>query len=126
MLPVNWMRFSKNKNRPSTSRKKAGSSTIQVRDDPLRKNGEKKSRNLTISGLFPHFCHPIGGDKRDRTADLLNAIQALSRLDDYTPTFPQADRLYPHCILEILQPYQAAPIRLTKNCSMLILNLILS
>ncbi len=79
MLPVNWMRFSKNKNRPSTSRKKAGSSTIQVRDDPLRKNGEKKSRNLTISGLFPHFCHPIGGDKRDRTADLLNAIQALSQ-----------------------------------------------
>ncbi len=68
----------------------------------------------------------FGGDKRDRTADLLNAIQALSRLDDYTPTFPQADRLYPHCILEILQPYQAAPIRLTKNCSMLILNLILS
>jgi len=28
-----------------------------------------------------------GGDKRDRTADLLNAIQALSRLDDYPPTF---------------------------------------
>ena len=28
----------------------------------------------------------IGGDKRDRTADLLNAIQALSQLS-YTPTF---------------------------------------
>ena len=27
-----------------------------------------------------------GGDKRDRTADLLNAIQALSQLS-YTPTF---------------------------------------
>ncbi|MBP2628903.1 MAG: hypothetical protein H6Q68_3614, partial [Firmicutes bacterium] len=26
-----------------------------------------------------------GGDKRDRTADLLNAIQALSQLS-YTPT----------------------------------------
>ena len=27
-----------------------------------------------------------GGDKRDRTADLLNAIQALSQLS-YTPVF---------------------------------------
>ena len=27
---------------------------------------------------------PFGGDKRDRTADLLNAIQALSQLS-YTP-----------------------------------------
>ena len=31
---------------------------------------------------------PFGGDKRDRTADLLNAIQALSQLS-YTPrSFP--------------------------------------
>ena len=30
------------------------------------------------------FCVPFGGDKRDRTADLLNAIQALSQLS-YTP-----------------------------------------
>ena len=28
-----------------------------------------------------------GGDKRDRTADLLNAIQALSQLS-YTPEYP--------------------------------------
>ena len=28
----------------------------------------------------------VGGDKRDRTADLLNAIQALSQLS-YTPIF---------------------------------------
>ena len=28
----------------------------------------------------------LGGDKRDRTADLLNAIQALSQLS-YTPKF---------------------------------------
>ena len=40
---------------------------------------KKKSRNLTISRLS-------GGDKRDRTADLLNAIQALSQLS-YTPMF---------------------------------------
>ena len=30
------------------------------------------------------FLYPCGGDKRDRTADLLNAIQALSQLS-YTP-----------------------------------------
>ena len=34
--------------------------------------------------VFP--CVPSGGDKRDRTADLLNAIQALSQLS-YTPTY---------------------------------------
>ena len=43
-------------------------------------------------GLFSHenkpFCVPFGGDKRDRTADLLNAIQALSQLS-YTPKYFQ-------------------------------------
>ena len=39
----------------------------------------KKTRN----SLFQVF---FGGDKRDRTADLLNAIQALSQLS-YTPIF---------------------------------------
>ena len=34
------------------------------------------------TGTFNDF----GGDKRDRTADLLNAIQALSQLS-YTPIF---------------------------------------
>ena len=38
---------------------------------------------MIISQLFLRF--PFGGDKRDRTADLLNAIQALSQLS-YTPT----------------------------------------
>ncbi len=33
-----------------------------------------------MSGLFIHF----GGDKQDRTADLLHAMQALSQLS-YTP-----------------------------------------
>ena len=37
----------------------------------------KKRPQTKVSGLF-------GGDKRDRTADLLNAIQALSQLS-YTP-----------------------------------------
>ena len=31
-----------------------------------------------------HLANFLGGDKRDRTADLLNAIQALSQLS-YTP-----------------------------------------
>ena len=34
--------------------------------------------------LFEQFRITVGGDKRDRTADLLNAIQALSQLS-YTP-----------------------------------------
>ena len=40
--------------------------------------------------VFSAFCHNSlqvdGGDKRDRTADLLNAIQALSQLS-YTPKY---------------------------------------
>ena len=53
------------------------------------KNKRKSPENQWFSGLG-------GGDKRDRTADLLNAIQALSRLDGYPPAFMQAHRLYPH------------------------------
>ena len=34
----------------------------------------------------------VGGDKRDRTADLLNAIQALSQLS-YTPTSRSYDSI---------------------------------
>ena len=33
--------------------------------------------------LLPYFC-AVGGGKRDRTADLLHAMQALSQLS-YTP-----------------------------------------
>ena len=39
----------------------------------------KNPENQWFSGFF-------GGDKRDRTADLLNAIQALSQLS-YTPIY---------------------------------------
>jgi hypothetical protein len=60
-------------------------------------------------GLFSHenkpFCVPFGGDKRDRTADLLNAIQALSQLS-YTPMFNFccfADRT--NCILAEYYPF---------------------
>ena len=43
--------------------------------------GNKKRPETEVSGP--------GGDKRDRTADLLNAIQALSQLS-YTPIFSYA------------------------------------
>ena len=41
----------------------------------------------------------FGGDKRDRTADLLNAIQALSQLS-YTPICPKA--VAPQLLLDFL------------------------
>ena len=37
---------------------------------------------------------PFGGDKRDRTADLLNAIQALSRLDRLHTPLNRAKRAF--------------------------------
>ena len=43
----------------------------------------EKQRKSSKNRSFWNFC---GGDKRDRTADLLNAIQALSQLS-YTPIF---------------------------------------
>ena len=42
----------------------------------------KKRLKAVVSSLFS--LSGVGGDKRDRTADLLNAIQALSQLS-YTP-----------------------------------------
>ena len=45
---------------------------------------------VEISGIEPLTC----GDKRDRTADLLNAIQALSQLS-YTPK-KHLKLYYPH------------------------------
>ena len=45
----------------------------------------KKPRKRSVFKAFRGSLNePFGGDKRDRTADLLNAIQALSQLS-YTP-----------------------------------------
>ena len=44
----------------------------------LQKRKRKRTGSLVLPVRF------TGGDKRDRTADLLNAIQALSQLS-YTP-----------------------------------------
>ena len=46
----------------------------------------KKEKHLTKYPVLSSACAIGGGDKRDRTADLLNAIQALSQLS-YTPIF---------------------------------------
>ena len=40
----------------------------------------------TMTHTFKCVSHYFGGDKRDRTADLLNAIQALSRTTGYAPS----------------------------------------
>ena len=48
----------------------------------------KSKEKVLKTEVFRTFC---GGDKRDRTADLLNAIQALSQLS-YTPIFTFAVR----------------------------------
>ena len=52
----------------------------------------KKEKSTEISRFQCFF----GGDKRDRTADLLNAIQALSQLS-YTPIFCQFS--LPTCLI---------------------------
>ena len=49
---------------------------------------KKSTGNIAVSGNL------FGGDKRDRTADLLNAIQALSQLS-YTPK-KHLKLYYPH------------------------------
>ena len=73
-------------------------------------------------GLFSYenkpFLHPFGGDKRDRTADLLNAIQALSQAIISMPPFMSngndKERNF-HATISIV----------FKNCSMLIFSVIL-
>ncbi len=46
--------------------------------------GQKVRKTRLFDGKSLVFAIESGGDKRDRTADLLNAIQALSQLS-YTP-----------------------------------------
>jgi hypothetical protein len=48
-----------------------------------KRQQQAKIKNL-VTVVITRFL--VGGDKRDRTADLLNAIQALSQLS-YTPEF---------------------------------------
>ena len=63
--------------------------------DSGQDSGQKKLRRVyCFTGMkkaLKHKCFKasFGGDKRDRTADLLNAIQALSQLS-YTPICKKA------------------------------------
>ena len=56
----------------------------------------QKSPGTLRSQGFPHAVSLAfhGGDKRDRTADLLNAIQALSRLDRLHTPLNRANRAF--------------------------------
>ena len=76
--------------RPNLGHKKGGVHTERPPLGVLRWQGYADFIIEKGKGLFSHenkpFCVPFGGDKRDRTADLLNAIQALSQLS-YTPIF---------------------------------------
>ena len=56
-------------------------------EPPTSRLSGVRSNRLSYKPIFPAFRlfpQAFGGDKRDRTADLLNAIQALSQLS-YTP-----------------------------------------
>ena len=78
--------------RPNLGHKKGGAHTERPLGECLRWHGYADFIVEKGKGLFSHenkpFYTPFGGDKRDRTADLLNAIQALSQLS-YTPIFFQ-------------------------------------
>ena len=52
----------------------------------LFRNFQESRKKCKKSSEIRRFRNFPGGDKRDRTADLLNAIQALSQLS-YTPRF---------------------------------------
>ena len=54
---------------------------LQYRRVERPTGAEPKKKDMTYGHVFL-----FGGDKRDRTADLLNAIQALSQLS-YTPKY---------------------------------------
>ena len=76
-------------------------------------------RKSEEKGLFSYenkpFDKSFGGDKRDRTADLMTASHALSHPVASDTLFLPAHGVYPN---------YAATVRLTRNCSILILNLI--
>ena len=60
--------------------------TGQALEWQVCQSGQKSYEKSLFSCENRLFASPFGGDKRDRTADLLNAIQALSQLS-YTPEY---------------------------------------
>ena len=53
---------------------------FQARGKPARGKYTKSLKSLRFKALVNSTLMELDGDKRDRTADLLNAIQALSRV----------------------------------------------
>ena len=104
--------------------------TAKLEIPHFRTLGNKKRLETVVSSLFS--LSRVGGDKRDRTADLLNAIQALSQLS-YTPKrVCSTDGT--DCILPASQPVvkfffhlfyfrlNSTPIRRTEPGEVLLLN----
>ncbi len=72
--------------------------TARFLNAPLRPRFAPTKKGHHYGVLF------VGGDKRDRTADLLNAIQALSQLS-YTPIYVVATSLTLPYFAFIVNPY---------------------
>ena len=79
--------------RKSAAKKKIGVLTTPSITKPLQRKKANSYQNLqrltlskkTVQALPERIFYLIGGAKRDRTADLLSARQALSQLS-YSPT----------------------------------------
>ena len=88
---------------PTWDTKKGGVHTERPPWGVLEMAGYADFITEKVKGLFSHenkpFCVPFGGDKRDRTADLLNAIQALSQLS-YTPIYFQKRNFIGYAIFD--------------------------
>ena len=63
---------------------KYGSKEFREAKEKVPRKRKKPRKRSVFKAFDGSQAEPLGGDKRDRTADLLNAIQALSQLS-YTP-----------------------------------------
>ena len=58
---------------------KYGSKYFREKFENFRSKKKKPRKRSVFKAFRGSLNEPFGGDKRDRTADLLNAIQALSQ-----------------------------------------------
>jgi hypothetical protein len=79
--------------------------------------GKEKTLKSDDFKVFSSLFRAFGGDKRDRTADLLNAIQALSQLS-YTPKFLRISQVQGYYI-RLFSKMQALFSFFRKNFGML-------
>ena len=84
-------------------RKKAKSSAQNAQRKTRTFWGEKQRNSpefFRIQDFSSQTEFSVGGDKRDRTADLLNAIQALSQLS-YTPEYSDFRSEIRTCVINL-------------------------